>query len=81
METKLPSQKTIKRWMKNELNLCPDDYDYFGEVNITRLAEVTAWHFETLGFCPYISDEYDIDDMFYEIAADIEFELLAEYQG
>lgn len=78
METKLPSQKTIKRWMKNELKNSPLDYDSYGEVNTTHLAEVTAWHFESLGFYPYISDEFDIDDVFYEIAADIEFELLSE---
>lgn len=78
METKLPSQKVVKKWMKGELENSPLDYDSYGEVNTTHLAEVTAWYFESLGFCPYISDQFDIDDMFYEIAADIEFELLAE---
>jgi len=81
MKTKLPNQKTVKNWMKNELLTSPIAYDYYGEVNTTHLAEVTAWYFESLGFYPYISDEYDIDDMFYEIAADVEFELLAENQS
>lgn len=54
------------QWMRNALKYDLDDYNYFGEVNCTKLAENCANELDL-----YEDDEYTIPELLFDLAVEV----------